>query len=173
MNKATGKLSNIEGDFVFFLDRTLDAPLVKVWDAWTKAEQLQKWFGPKGCPISSHALDFRVGGIYHYCMDLPNGDKMWGKWVFKEIVPQQTLLFISSFSDETGGITRHPMAPGWPLEMISKITFTEENGKTTISMQGGAYNATEAERQAYADGRESMRKGWGGTFEQLEAYLAQ
>jgi uncharacterized protein YndB with AHSA1/START domain len=31
---------------------------------------------------------------------------------------------------------------------------------------------TAAEREAFGNGRDMMRMGWTGTFEQLEAYLA-
>jgi hypothetical protein len=33
---------------------------------------------------------------------------MWGKFVFREITPPERMVFIDSFSDEAGGITRHP-----------------------------------------------------------------
>jgi uncharacterized protein YndB with AHSA1/START domain len=34
-------------------------------------------------------------------------------------------------------------------------------------------NTTEEERKTFEAGRDSMRMGWTGTFEQLEAYLAK
>ena len=33
---------------------------------------------------------------------------MGGKFVYREIVAPERLSFISSFSDEKGGVTRHP-----------------------------------------------------------------
>ena len=51
-------------------------------------------------------LCFRVGGTYHYSLKAPEGTPMWGKFTFREIIPQQKLVFISSFSD-----TRRHHAP--------------------------------------------------------------
>src|SRR5215471_8905216 len=118
----------------FIISRTFDAPLDRVWKAWTVSEELEKWFGPKGFKLEIATLDFRPGGTFHYSMVSPEGFKMWGKFVYREIVPQQRLVLINSFSDENGGLTRHPMSPTWPLEMLSRTEFTEENGKTTITL---------------------------------------
>ena len=84
------------------------------------------------------------------------------------------MVFISSFSDEAGGVTRHPMAPTWPLELLSTFTFEEQpDGKTKVTIRWRPHNATDDERKTFDAGYDSMRQGWGGTLEQLEAYLAK
>ena len=42
---------------------------------------------------------------------------MWGRMMYREIVPPEKIVFINSFSDEQGGLARHPMAADWPIEM--------------------------------------------------------
>ena len=161
------------GDFV--ISRVFDAPRELVWKAWTEREALMAWFGPKGVSISRCTLDLRVGGVFHYCMRTPDGKDMWGKWIFREVSPPDRLVFIASFSDEAGGITRHPMAPDWPREMISTITFAEHAGKgrgTVVTVRWNAINAGETERQVFDGSHGSMQQGWTGTFEKLVAYLA-
>ncbi len=74
-------------------------------------------------------MDLRVGGTYHYGMKTPNGGAMWGLFTYREIVPQQKLVFINSFSDEAGGITRHPGSATWPLQMLSTFTFEDAPGR--------------------------------------------
>ncbi len=168
------KNAEINADnFVFTIERTFDTPRERAWRAWTDEQQLGLWFGPKGCPIGFGKMDLRVGGSYLYRMDMPSGDQWWGKWIFKEISATERLVMITHFSDENAEIMRHPLAPTWPLQMHSITTFTEKDGKTTISLQWTAYNATEQERQTFFEGKDSMNKGWGGTFEQLEAFLAK
>ena len=93
----------------FVISRVFDAPRDLVWKAWTERDRLMQWFGPKGFTMSTAKLDFRPGGSYHYGMRAPNGTDMWGKFRYREIVPQQQMVLINSFSDEAGGITRHPM----------------------------------------------------------------
>ena len=157
----------------FVISRTFSAPRDLMWKAWTEPERMAKWFGPKGVKIFHSKNDLRPGGVYHYGMRTPDGNEMWGKWVYREVAKPGRLVFVNSFSDKGGGITRHPMANGWPLEMLTTITFEERQGKTTVTVRWSPINATEAERQTFEKGRDSMKQGWTGTFEQLEAYLAQ
>jgi uncharacterized protein YndB with AHSA1/START domain len=159
------------GDFV--LSRTFDAPRDVVWKVFTDPEHMKNWWGPKGFTVIQQKMDFRPGGIYHYGMKAPNGAPMWGKFVYREIVPPEKLVLINSFSDEAGGITRHPMSPTWPLEMLSVFTFEDvSGGKTRFTVRWSAHKASEEERKTFDTSHDSMRQGWGGTMDQLAAYLA-
>ena len=158
-------------EFVF--TRVFDAPRAAVWRAWTEAEQLQRWFGPKGCTVPACSLDLRPGGLFHYCMRTPDGHVMWGKWTFVEIEPLEKLVVIVSFSDSQGGVSRHPMSPTWPLETLSTMTLTERAGKTELTLRWAPSNATESERQTFDASHEGMQQGWTGTMDQLAVYLAK
>jgi uncharacterized protein YndB with AHSA1/START domain len=157
----------------FVISRVFDAPLDLVWKAFTDPSHMKNWWGPKGFTVRFAKMDFRPGGSYHYCMRSPDGQDMWGKFVYREIIAPQRIVFLNSFSDEKGGLTRHPMSPTWPLEMLSTFTFTEQTGKTTLTIRWSPFNATDAERKTFDDGRNGMNQGWGGTLDQLEAYLAE
>ena len=157
----------------FIISRVFDAPRERVWKAWTEAERLKQWWGPKGFTVSHCTVDLRPGGVMHYCLRSPEGDDMWGKFVYREIVKPEKLVFVVSFSDEKGGITRHPMSPDWPREMLSTVTFAEQHRGTLITVRWIPTNATELERKTFEDGRDSMKQGWGGTFDQFAAYLAK
>lgn len=160
-----------KGEFV--ISRVFDAPRELVWKACTEPEHMKHWWGPKGFTVRVAKMDFRPGGGYHYCLRSPDGHDMWGKFVYREIVAPERIVFVNSFSDEKGGLTRHPMSPTWPLEMLSTFTFAEHEGKTTFTIKWIPYNATEEERKNFDDGHESMKKGWTGTLDQLTAYLAK
>jgi len=70
-------------------------------------------------------------------------------------------------------LARHPFAPDWPLRTLSTITLAERGGKTTITVQWSSFEATEAERKAFDAGHAMMQRGWTGTMDQLDAYLAK
>ena len=163
----------LTGILPFVISRTFDAPRAKVWKAFTDPAEMAKWWGPKGFKVIASKMDLRPGGTYHYGIKSPEGHEMWGKFIYQEIVPQERLVFVNSFSDKDGGVTRHPMNPNWPLELLSTFTFQEAAGKTTLIIEWLPVNATEAELAAFEAGRASMTQGWGGTLEQLTAYLAQ
>jgi uncharacterized protein YndB with AHSA1/START domain len=175
LNQTLGRLDEylrtMEREFV--LTRVFDAPRELVWKAWTERERLMQWFGPKGFTMTAANLDFRPGGTFHYCLRSPDGKEMWGKWVFRDIVPPQRIVLVSSFSDEKGGLTTHPLSPTWPKQMLSTTTFAEHDGKTVLTIRWEPLDATEEERKTFDAGRGGMTQGWGGTFEQLEAYLAK
>lgn len=157
----------------FVISRTFNAPLKRVWKAWTDPEQMAKWWGPKGFKATVKMLDLKPGGIFHYSLSSPQGQEMWGRFVFREIVPDKRLVFINSFSDPEGGMTRHPLHEDWPLQLTSTIIFAETDGKTTVTVRWAPYEASETERATFEAGRDSMQGGWTGTFDQLENYLAK
>jgi uncharacterized protein YndB with AHSA1/START domain len=159
----------------FVITRVVHAPRELVWDAWTQREHLAQWMGPKGTRIVRSSLDLRPGGLFHYGMQAPDGQLMWGRWVFREIERAARLVVVVSFSDEHAGVTRHPLAADWPLETLSTMIFADHagiGGGTTVVLQWTPCNATEAERRLFAASHAGMEQGWSGTMEQLGAYLA-
>jgi len=155
----------------FVISRVFDAPRELVWKVCTEPDHLMRWWGPKGFTMNVAKLDFRPGGTFHYGMRSPGGQAMWGKFVYREIIVPERIVFINSFSDEQEGLTRHPFSATWPLEVLNTQTFTEQDGKTTIALRGGPLDATEEECKTFDEGRESMRAGFGGTWDQLAEYL--
>lgn len=155
----------------FVISRELAAPRERVWQAWTEPERLQQWFSPKGFTVIAANLDLRPGGTYHYGMRMPDGKEMWGKWLIREVKKPERLVFVNTFSDPQGGLTRHPFAPDWPQKMLSIITFAEKGKATLLTIQWEPIEASEAELKTFDAGRPSMTQGWGGTFENLTKYL--
>ena len=157
----------------FVICRVFDAPRELVWQAFADPERMKHWFGPKGSTIVSSKMDLRVGGTYHGAMRNPDGQIMWAKFVYREVAPPERLSWVHSFSDETGGLTRHPMSATWPLELLTTVTFEEApGGKTKLTLRWAPVNATEEERKTFAAAHDSMQGGWTGTFERLADYLA-
>jgi uncharacterized protein YndB with AHSA1/START domain len=156
----------------FVISRVLDAPRELVWKCFTDVEHMKKWWGPKGVTIVKAEMDLRPGGTYHYAMKAGDGPVMWGKFVYREVEPPARLHFVNSFSDENGGVARHPLAPTWPLQMLSTFTFEEvEGGKTKLTITWTPLDPTPEEQEVFDAGHASMQGGWSGTLEQLEAYL--
>ena len=157
----------------FVITRAFNAPRDLVWKAWTERDRLMQWFGHKGSTMTRATLDFRPGGVFLYCLRVPDGKELWGKFVFREILPPERLDWVHSFSDEQGGVTRHPFNETWPLELLASATFAEHAGRTTVTVQWAPHRATAAERQAFADALGGMQGGWGGTLDRLDEYLAR
>lgn len=160
----------------FSITRIINAPRDRVWRAFTEADSLAQWWGPKGATIRVLKLDVRPGGTFHYAMEFQPRRPMYGRFIYREIKAPERIVFISSFSDIDGGVTRAPfpqIKDTWPLEILNTVTFTEEHGRTTVSLRGHPIDATDAEVKTFAGMFDSMRQGFGGTFDKLEVYVAQ
>lgn len=172
-SKQVSQSSSGKDDHPFVIARVFKAPRDLVFKAFTDPEGMMHWWGPKGFKVLKSNMDLRPGGFYHYGMEAPDGSSMWGKFVYREIVAPEKLVFINSFSDEAGGITRHPLNASWPLEMLTTITFEEHANGTLLSIRWQTLaSATDEERTTFNTGHASMNQGWTGTLDQLEAYLA-
>jgi uncharacterized protein YndB with AHSA1/START domain len=171
-NQAAASVLQLGATPEFSISRTFNASRDLVWKAHTELERLKHWWGPKGFTWVGGKLDLRPGGLFHYGMRAPNGEEVWGRFIYREIVAPERLVFVMSFSNATGGITRHPWSPNWPLEILNTATFIERDGGTMLTISGQPINATDLERETFEAGRDSMRQGFTGTLDQLEAYLA-
>ena len=158
----------------FEISRLYDAPREKVWQAWTEPARLKHWWGPKGFTVHTCKVDLRPGGTFLYGMKAPDGSDMWGKFVYREIKAPEKLVFVVSFSDAQGGVTRHPViARLAAVHPVDRAVFRSRGERPRCPISWIPHEATEAERRTFEEGRASMKQGWGGTLDQLEAYLGQ
>lgn len=166
-------ITDAEQDFV--VSRVVKAPRARVWRAYSEADQLAKWWGPKGADIRVLAFDFRPGGMFHYAMEFQPGHPIYGRFVYGLIQAPERLEYISGFSDENGGLTRAPfpqLKDSFPLELRNVVTFEETDGETLVTGRSSPINATRAEIETFVGMFDSMRGGFSGTFDKLDTYLA-
>ncbi|MDX9974606.1 MAG: SRPBCC domain-containing protein [FCB group bacterium] len=157
----------------FVITYVFDTPRRRVFNAWTQANRLKRWWGPKGFRMGVCNVDLRPGGAFHYSMRSPEGRDLWGKFIFQEVVAPERLTFLNCFSNRTGAPVRHPLSPTWPLEVLTTLTFVEQEGKTTLTLRSVPHAATEPECQTFRDGHDSMRAGLAAALEKLARYLAK
>jgi len=156
------------------ITREFDAPRTLVFRAFAEAERLARWWGPQGFEIQVKKLDFRPGGVFHYRMAHPSGHEMWGQFYFREIVAPERIVWVNTFSDPDGGLTRAPFGPDlatFPLEVLNTVTLEEHGGKTTLRLHAYPTNATAEERATFEGLMASMQQGYGASLDQLAALL--
>jgi uncharacterized protein YndB with AHSA1/START domain len=157
----------------FRITRRFAAPRDRVWDAWTRPEQLARWFGPKGVTTTVLSFDLRPGGGLHARMESADGGAMWARFVYREVAAPETLVWEHGFADEAGAFTASPFGGPWPLRLLTTVRFDEEEGDATrLTLTWVPLEATPEEETAFAAMMESMTGGWSGSFEQLDAFLA-
>ena len=148
------------------ITRVLDAPRILVFRAWTEREHLVNWWGqPKGATMPYCRGDVRVGGGLHFRVNLPDGNVVWGKSVYREIVEPARVVLLDYFSDEHGNIVEPP--PGLPKESVITATFVERDGRTTVTVEhAGAEQASKEDQAAY-------QQGWGESLDRMAEDLAK
>lgn len=109
--------------------REFDAPLEKVWKAWTEKELLDQWWAPKPWKAHTQSMDFRENGAWRYYMEGPEGERHYCTVQFEKIVPLKNYSGIDAFCDEKGNITNEFPSMHWDC------TFTEKEQVTTVSVE--------------------------------------
>lgn len=154
----------------FVLERTFDAPRALVWAAMTDADQLTRWFGPTG-GLSHATVDLHEGGLFLYGIAAPGGGVFLAKRTFTEITPEERLVTIAAYCDAGLNITRHPMSPTWPLEMLIATTLTDQGGTTHVRLDWSAHHATPEEQATFDASHPMLKQGWELAFDHLAAHL--
>ena len=150
------------------ITRVFDAPRELVFKAWTDPKHFVRWWGPKDFTTPYCTIDLRPGGAIHFCLRSPKGEDVWGKGIYREIVAPERIVVTDFFSDAEGHLvepSRYGIDPGWPMETLITVTFTEQAGKTTMTLRWAIGAAPASER-------EGAQMGWTESFDRLADYLA-
>lgn len=156
---------------IFTIERAFDAPLEKVWQAWSDPEIVSIWYGP-GVETIMHHFDFREGGHWHEEMRMGE-NSMFGRTDFVEIVPLKKLVLHQHSADAEGNIIDNPMMPNWPRKVEAVVSFDEEGGKTNMTFTWAPFDATDEQAQVFASMVDRMGGGWGKGFEIMDAEIAK
>lgn len=137
------------------LERTLNAPIKLVWEAWTDPEHVAKWWGPKGMDVKVIKHDFKEGGEWQYAMTMPDGKEFITEGIYSEIVEFQRICSSADFK---------PMTEGVEIQAIF-----EENGDQT-NFTFNCIHATEE----YCKQQEQMGfyNGWASVFDNLQEHVS-
>ena len=141
------------------IKREFDANLSLVWDAFTKSELIDQWISPKPMTCKTKYQDFRVGGKRFYAMISPEGQERWALQQYTSITPKTNFIMYNAFADKD----ENPELPGSEWDH----TFSEENGKTKVSIS--IYNESLERLERILDG---FTKGMKMSLVNLENLLA-
>jgi len=133
------------------MTRVFDAPRRLVFEAWSRAEHVSRWFTPRPLTTPSCEIDFRTGGAFRLVMRMPDGVEFPMDATFTEVTPPERIAFTATIH---GGV-----------DVKTTVTFAEHDGKTTLTVH-----------QVYSKESDSTRgakQGWTQTLDQLAEHLAR
>ncbi len=82
--------------------RSFNAPVNKVWRAWTEPELLDKWWAPRPWRTETKFMDFTPGGYWLYSMVGPEGERHWCRADYGNIDKEKSYSAKDAFCDENG-----------------------------------------------------------------------
>jgi uncharacterized protein YndB with AHSA1/START domain len=140
------------------MTRVFDAPRSRVFEAWTRAEHLGKWFAPRGFTISECAADARPGGVFRMRWRAPWGGTYSVRGRYREVLPPERLVIACTLDDEQGASR---------LEEMIEVCFEQTGSRTTLVLNSTA-RGTGAKAPSMLAG---MQKGWTQTVDRLGVLL--
>jgi uncharacterized protein YndB with AHSA1/START domain len=154
------------------IKRIFNAPIEKIWNAFTDQNILKNWWSPQGMTSSFLTVELKVGGVFRFCFKGNDGTEMadkefWGCGEYTKIEKPNKLSYYDSFSDAEG----NPVPPSYygisgknEIEkLLIELTFIEKEGKTCMQFVG---------ENSYDDSMtEDITKGWNEMFNKLDKLL--
>ena len=134
------------------IERTFQAPVEAVFDAWTSVEVLRRWWRvDRDWETTEAEVDLRLGGTVRVVMHDPVKEVDYGGGgVYTEIDAPNRLAFTWLWDGDT-------------RRTLIEIDFEQTDGATTVRFSQSGLWDEEAVR--------SHERGWGGTFDNLARLL--
>jgi uncharacterized protein YndB with AHSA1/START domain len=132
--------------------RVIRASAERLFDAWTRPEQLVQWWGPPGAHCPHAEVDLRVGGSYRIGNQFGDGEVIWISGQFEAIERPLELVYtwrIEPAADRPERVT---------------VRFNERDGETEVVLVH--------ERIADQASRDQHTQGWTGCLDGLADYMA-
>ena len=135
------------------LVRVFDAPRERVWMEWTEPERFADWFGGPDLevPLSSVAMDVRVGGAWQLTMRTARGEILW-HGEYREVVEPSRLVLT---------MCDGPPGAGYELVIVDLVDLGD--GRTEMRFEQRGRMSPEQYRAAGS--------GWSGFFDRIDERL--
>jgi uncharacterized protein YndB with AHSA1/START domain len=143
--------------------RVIKGSRQRVFDAWTKPELIQKWFGPAALTVADVKSDLRVNGAYRVVMEGQSEN--------------------CAAPEDSSSATRRPVATGIYTEIVpnERLSFTwrgdwgeMEDTLVTVEFKD-ALEGTELilthSKFANQQMLEGHNKGWNESFDKLAGFI--
>jgi uncharacterized protein YndB with AHSA1/START domain len=148
------------------IKRTFDAPRQLVFNAWTDARQLKKWYAPQGCTIEFSHIEVRPGGRFLSCITTPDEKECWCMGSYLAVEVPERIIHTMAIADNNGNridAQTAGMDADWPEETTVTLTFEEVDNKTVVTLHQTVSQALAQRTGAYPS--------WLSMMDNLEAEL--
>jgi uncharacterized protein YndB with AHSA1/START domain len=142
-----------DASLVLVVRRTIAATPERLFDAWTRPEQLRQWWGPARVTCTAAEIDLRAGGSYRIANQFPDGRVVWISGEFLCIERPRELGYTWRLSSQPE-----------PHERVT-VRFDRRGAHTEVIVTH--------ERIRHAADRERHEQGWTGCLQGLDTFIAR
>ena len=146
------------------IERTLDAPPDRVFDAFTDPDQLKQWWWPNGFSCPAAEVDLRVGGRYRLAVEWPDfipADAQFSHYLGGEYYeidrPHRLVMSGRVINDDQDEL----------FATLIELTFEARDGGTALTVRQSYF-----EPMPPADALAGAEQGWSEQLDKLEGLLA-
>jgi len=154
-NSGNRLIVSTPSDREIVLQRDFDAPRDLVFQAFSKPEHVNQWWGQKGSTLPVCELDFRPGGKWRFVERDASGAEWGFRGEVREITPPERIVQTFEFEGMPGHIS------------VETMVLEEMDGKTRLTVTS-VFDSKEDRDGMLQSG---METGAGETYDRLEAYL--
>ena len=131
--------------------RYVTASPERVFDAWTRPDELKKWWGPANVRCIAAEIDLRVGGQYRIANELPDKAVIWIEGVYERIERPNLLVFTWRVGRDSS-----------PTEVVSvRLTALDRGTEVVVTHERIETSAL----------RDQHLQGWEGCLDGLIRYV--
>lgn len=156
---ATPKTTTYAEGRDLVLERLIDAPPEKVYQAWTDPSLLKQWFAPLPWTVPTVEVDVRPGGSNLVIMRGPDGSEFPNRGVYLEVVQNERLVCTDAFT--------HAWVPSEKPFMVVSLRFERQDGKTKYTARVQHWSVADREKHEQM----GFHQGWPICTEQLAALV--
>ncbi|MEO8315378.1 MAG: SRPBCC domain-containing protein, partial [Pseudomonadota bacterium] len=162
----------IAGKEQFFIARSFDASIERVYEMWTDPVHFTQWLPPTGATMHFLRAELRIGGTSFYAMTFADGAIMYGLLKYVALSKPDRIIYTQQFCDENERVMRPPFFSNWPELMLTTVELAaEEPERTRVTVRWEPMHALPADIAEFVRQRGSMTGGWTGSFDKLEGLL--
>ena len=143
--------------------REFEAPVPKVWEAWTNTRLLDLWWAPKPWRAETKKMDFREGGVWLYCMVGPEGERQWCHVGYETITTNKRFTGIDAFCDEKGNLNNDLPVMHWD------VMFSNTSSGTSVRVEIKFSSVSDLEKILEMGFEEGFTAALGNLDEVLES----
>jgi uncharacterized protein YndB with AHSA1/START domain len=139
------------------MERVFDAPRDLVFEAHSKCEHLDKWWGPHGYSLELCEMEFRPGGKYRFLHRGPDGvDEHGFRGEYREIVPPERIVWTFEWEGMPGHVS------------VDTLTLEDLGGGRTKLVAHSLFDSKEDRDGMLQSG---MEEGAGESWDRLAELL--